>query len=160
MAELTQNGAANSGGKVRTKKHSTKIDMTPMVDLAFLLLTFFILTTTLNKSPILELSMPSGDPSPVNAENVLNIALATNDKIYWWKGLEPKAERTDYSKDGIRKLLLAQSQANAKLIVIIKPMDNAKYENLVDILDEMVITGTTRYSITDFTDDDRTRIVL
>lgn len=158
MAELSQNSAAKSGGKVRTKKRSTKIDMTPMVDLAFLLLTFFILTTTFNKSPILEMSMPSGEPSPVNDENVLNVALTDNGKIYWWKGLEAKAEPTNYSKDGVRKLLLAQSQANAKLIVIIKPMENSKYENLVNILDEMAITGMTRYSIVSFTDDDRTRI--
>jgi hypothetical protein len=53
MSEITQGGASHSGGKVRSKKQSTKIDMTPMVDLAFLLLTFFILTTTFNKTRVL-----------------------------------------------------------------------------------------------------------
>ena len=57
MAEISQ-GSGKKDGKVRSKKTSTRIDMTPMVDLAFLLLTFFVMTTTLNKPQTMEITMP------------------------------------------------------------------------------------------------------
>jgi biopolymer transport protein ExbD len=161
MAEITQSGAQQSGGKVRTKKQSTKIDMTPMVDLAFLLLTFFILTTTFQKTNTMELTMPDNSTiavQPIRDKDVLNLVLAEGNKVYWWIGLDPSAEITDYSKDGVRKLVLAQRRANPKLMVLIKPMDKAKYENMVDILDEMDITKTERYAIVNFTEDDKGRI--
>jgi biopolymer transport protein ExbD len=160
MAEINQNADSSSGGKVRTRKRSTKIDMTPMVDLAFLLLTFFILTTTFSKSKMMDLTMPDttqGDPPEVTAENVLNLVLAENNKLYWWIGLDAKAQETNYSNAGVRKLLLEKKQ-NPKLTVLIKAKDDSKYQNMVDILDEMDITDTPRYSIVDFTDEDLSRI--
>jgi biopolymer transport protein ExbD len=163
MAEISQSGSANAaGGKVRSKRQSTKIDMTPMVDLAFLLLTFFILTTTFQRTSVLPLVMPEPveDPqqlSAIEAKNVLNLVLAKDDKLYWWIGLDPSATATNYSKDGIRKILLAE-RANPKLMVLIKPRSDAKYENMVDILDEMTITDIQRYAIVDFTDEDKVKI--
>lgn len=71
--------------KVRAKRHSTKIDMTPMVDLAFLLLTFFILTTTLAEEKELDIVMPAdGPPNPVN--NAVNLILTGDDKIFYYTG--------------------------------------------------------------------------
>jgi Biopolymer transport protein len=164
MAEISQNNSsANNGGKVRTKKRSTRIDMTPMVDLAFLLLTFFILTTTLNKHSVMQLTMPEPvlDPSKLPtlpAKNAFNVVLAENNKIYWWIGLEESAISTNYSRDGIRKILLEHGKANPNLMVLIKPMDEARYENMVDILDEVEIANIRRYAIVDFTADDKTRL--
>src|SRR6476660_7421865 len=93
MAEIQPKGdSGGKGGKVRSKKASTKIDMTPMVDLAFLLLTFFMLTTTFNKPQTMEITMPEkpkpDDPKPpeVNNKNVLNLVMDENDKIYWFIG--------------------------------------------------------------------------
>lgn len=128
-----------------------------MVDLAFLLLTFFILTTTFNKSRIMEVGMPDkqGGSTPVNAKNVLNLVLAEDDRIYWWIGLFPPVKSTDYSGAGVRKLLLEKSGDNPHLIVLIKPHDRARFQNVVDILDEMEITGTQRFAIVDFSEDDR-----
>jgi biopolymer transport protein ExbD len=162
MAEVSQGGGGGKkkGGKVRAKKQSTKIDMTPMVDLAFLLLTFFILTTTFNKPKTMEVTMPDKVDKPeeqtkINENDILNVVLAENDKIYYWIGLTPPAEVTNFSKDGIRKILLEDNKANPKLMVLIKPKDESKYENMVDILDEMDITKTKRFAIVDFTDDDK-----
>ena len=158
MAEITQQSAQpGSGGKVRSKKRSTGIDMTPMVDLAFLLLTFFILTTTFNKSRVLPLVMPDRagtDVPEITADNVLNLVLAHDNKVYWWTGLTPPAEVTDFSKDGVRKVLL-ERRINPKLMVLIKPRDDSRYANMVDILDEMKITGIERYAIVEFTEEDK-----
>ena len=162
MAEISQSSSAkNAGGKVRARKQSTRIDMTPMVDLAFLLLTFFILTTTFNKVRILPLTMPEQvkDPPKINDENVLNLVLADDNKVYWWIGLNASAALTNYSKDGVRKILLERRKANPGLMVLIKPRDNASFANMVDILDEMEITNMSRFAIVDFTEDDKSRIL-
>jgi biopolymer transport protein ExbD len=159
MAEISK-PAEGSQGKIRATRHPIKIDMTPMVDLAFLLLTFFILTTTFNDPRILELPMPDkdGSTSQITADNVLNLVLAEKNKIYWWIGLEGKVSATNYSNNGLRKLLLERSKANTKMMVLIKPKDNSKYENVVDVLDEIRITSTQRYAIVDFTAEDKAKL--
>jgi biopolymer transport protein ExbD len=162
MAEISGSGGGRKkkGGKVRAKKQSTKVDMTPMVDLAFLLLTFFILTSTFNKAKTMEVTMPDKvtdekEQTKVNENDILNLVLAENDKIYYWIGLTPPADVTNYSQTGIRKVILEKNKANPKLMILIKPKDESRYNNMVDILDEMEITNTKRYAIVDFTDDDK-----
>jgi biopolymer transport protein ExbD len=147
-------------GKVRSKKQSTKIDMTPMVDLAFLLLTFFILTDTFVRPGIISLIMPEPltditQLQPLAAEKAFNVVLAPDNRIYWWIGIEGPPVSTNYSKEGVRKILLQKSGANPNLMVLIKPMDKSRYENVVDVLDELNITRISRYAIVDFTEDDR-----
>lgn len=162
MAEIQQGGGGGhkKGGKVRAKKQSTKIDMTSMVDLAFLLLTFFILTTTFNKPKTMEVNMPDKVDNPeqqtkINEKDILNVVLAEDDKIFWWIGLEPPVNTTNYGKDGVRKVLLEHTRANPKMMVLIKPKDESRYENMVNILDEMDITKTQRYAIVEFSNDDK-----
>lgn len=161
MAELSQGGGGNKkGGKVRAKKVSTRIDMTPMVDLAFLLLTFFVMTTTLNKPQTMEITMPDkvkkGDEAPlVNEAKVLTLILGEQDKIYWYKGItEPTIELTNFSKDGVRKLLVEQNASIKGLVVLIKPSDKSRYKNVVDILDEMTISNLARFALVDITPED------
>lgn len=166
MAEISDSGGGRGkkkGGKVRAKKQSTKVDMTPMVDLAFLLLTFFILTSTFNKAKTMEVTMPDKvkdekEQTKINENDILNLVLAEDDKIYYWTGLTPPAETTNFSKNGVRKLLLERMRDNPKMMVLIKPKDESRYNNMVDILDEMEITNMKRFAIVDFTDDDRTII--
>jgi biopolymer transport protein ExbD len=162
MAEVSQGGGGGSkGGKVRSKKSSTKIDMTPMVDLAFLLLTFFMLTTTFNKPQTMEITMPekpkAEDKLPeVNEKKVVTVILGANDKIYWYHGItDPKVEVTDFSANGIRKILLAQSSQIPGMILLIKPSEESRYKNMVDILDEMNITNMQRYALVKITDADK-----
>jgi biopolymer transport protein ExbD len=162
MAEISQGGGGGhkKGGKVRVKKQSTKIDMTPMVDLAFLLLTFFILTTTFNKPKTMEVNMPDKvddetQQTKINEKDILNLVLAEEDKIFWWIGLEPPVNTTNYSQSGVRKVLLEQTRANPKMMVLIKPKDESRYENMVNILDEMDITDIKRYAIVEYSDDDK-----
>jgi biopolymer transport protein ExbD len=162
MSEVSQQGGGGSkDGKVRSKKSSTKIDMTPMVDLAFLLLTFFMLTTTFNKPQTMEITMPD-KPKPedvvpeVNERKVLTLVLGENDKVYWYKGItDPKIEVSNFSADGIRKVLLTQNAQTKDMIVLIKALEKSKYKNMVDILDEMNITNMKRYAIVKVTDVDK-----
>ena len=161
MAELGGGGGGKKkDGKVRVKKSSTRIDMTPMVDLAFLLLTFFVMTTTLNKPQTMEITMPEkpkpGDEMPeINEKNVLTLVLGEDDKIYWYVGItDPKVEVTNFSATGVRKILLAKKAELPKLVVLIKAMDEAKYKNMVDIMDEMNISAMQRFALVDITDTD------
>lgn len=160
MAEINNQNNVPSGGKVRSKKLSTKIDMTPMVDLAFLLLTFFILTTTFIKENALQVDMPdrSGPTSPVNDKNVLTLILGERDAIYWWNGSEGPVNKTDYSHRGLRRVLLERKRTNPKVMVLIKPSDDSRYNNLVDALDEMVIAGIERYAVMDYLDQDDSQV--
>lgn len=158
MSEVAQQGGGGKGdGKVRSKKSSTRIDMTPMVDLAFLLLTFFMLTTTFNKPQTMEIIMPEKpkeeeDQPLVNEKKVLTLLLDKEDKIYWYIGItDPTVEVTNFSKDGIRKVLLERNAAIKDMMVLIKPSDESRYKNTVDILDEMNITNIKRYAIVDIT---------
>jgi biopolymer transport protein ExbD len=160
MAEISQ-GSGKKDGKVRSKKTSTRIDMTPMVDLAFLLLTFFVMTTTLNKPQTMEITMPekpkAEDKQPmVNEKRVLTLVLGGGDKIYWYLGItDPKVERSDFSNDGIRKVLLQQNAQIKEMVVLIKPSDESKYKNVVDILDEMNISNIARFALVDITPVDK-----
>jgi biopolymer transport protein ExbD len=159
MAEIQGGGGGGhkKGGKVRVKKASTRIDMTPMVDLAFLLLTFFVMTTTLNKPQTMEIVMPEknedlSEQPKVNEKHVLTLVLGENDKIYWYVGItDPELKLTDYSATGIRKILKEKKNEIPKLVVLIKASDKAKYKNMVDILDEMNISTVKIYALVDIT---------
>jgi biopolymer transport protein ExbD len=162
MAEVSQGGGGGSkDGKVRSKKSSTKIDMTPMVDLAFLLLTFFMLTTTFNKPQTMEITLPEKpkeeDKLPeVNEKKVVTVILGDNDKVYWYHGItDPEVKVTDFSPNGIRKVLLTQNSQIPGMIILIKPSEESRYKNMVDILDEMNITNMQRYALVKITQEDK-----
>src|SRR2546422_8552426 len=108
MAEINPQLGQKSA-KVRSKKSSTRIDMTPMVDLAFLSLTFFILTTTLNKLNVMEIAVPErspdANPPPINAKHVLTLVLDGNNKVYWRQGMSDPFEAIGYSQ--IKGLLIS-----------------------------------------------------
>lgn len=127
MAELNTDDGGGGGkkkhSKKRAKKQSTRIDMTPMVDLGFLLLTFFILTTTFNKPQAMQITMPKKDPnltideqSKVPAEHTLNVLISKDNSIYYYfgmadpsKGALPALTKTNYGPNGLRKVLIAEN---------------------------------------------------
>lgn len=180
MAEISQDGGGSKrkGGKVRSKKMSTRIDFTPMVDLGFLLITFFMLTTTLAKPQIMALVMPEKDVKkddlePVKESKVLTLLLGKDDKVYWYEGItNPTLDSTDFSAEGLRRVILdkmekvkgifgleeyedfrtKEPRKGSYLNVIIKPTKDSKYKNLVDALDEMAITKVRYYVILDISE--------
>lgn len=180
MAELnTGGGEGKKGGKVRSKKQNSKVDLTAMVDLAFLLITFFMLTTSLSKPQSMSLAMPAKDkpndpvppkPLPVDQRRTVTLILGENNKIKWYHGLLDapevggKPQDAGYGKDGIRKVLLDKVKSvplvtgdpKKGLIVIIKPTKKSNYRNLVDVLDEMAICDVKVYAIVnDFSPEEK-----
>jgi biopolymer transport protein ExbD len=161
------NTGQENGGKAgilpKSKKLSTRVDMTPVVDLAFLLLTFFMLATTFIKPEVMALVLPQQEKDQiesklpkVNEKNVLNIVLDGENRIYWYVGLtEPQVQETDYSAEGIRRVLTEHRLKLEKLVVLVKPDNTATYENMVDILDELKITSISRYALVDMGEEDR-----
>ncbi|HEV8513535.1 MAG TPA: biopolymer transporter ExbD [Cyclobacteriaceae bacterium] len=157
MAEINQSAGSSSHVRIRSKKLSTHIDMTPMVDLAFLLLTFFILTTTLNKLKVMEIGMPEKTPetTPIPEKRVLTLLIDGNDKVYWRQGISvPKLESVKFSHDPINKLLTLKDKEIDKMLVLVKATNKSKYKNLVDIVDELAIAKIDSYCIVDVTAED------
>jgi biopolymer transport protein ExbD len=176
MAELnTGDGGGKKGsGKVRSKKSGSKVDLTAMVDLAFLLITFFMLTTTLSKPQSMPLGLPDKEddktkdkPIKVDENRTMTVLLGDNNKMTYYMGLlaTPIAgpKEISYGKEGIRKELLKRKKSvleytgkkDKGMIVIIKPSKKSNYRNLVDILDEMAIVDVPTYAIVnDFTPEE------
>ncbi|RDV14113.1 biopolymer transporter ExbD [Pontibacter diazotrophicus] len=163
MAEIQEKADSGKGGKKRAKKMSVHLDMTPMVDLAFLLLTFFMLTTTFSKPQTMEINMPVEPDNPeeqiaLKASNALTIILGEDDEVYYYFGLAadgPDVLEADYSANGIRKVLVSpQVKSNDKMTVMIKPMETSRYKNVVDMLDELKITDTRKFALVEYSDAD------
>ncbi len=146
MAEIiaSENGGRQVYRKKRAKRHSTHIDMTPMVDLMSLLITFFMLTTAFTKPKIMEIVLPDdkGSKGEAFAPRTLNLILSGEDKVYYYVGKPPtndkdvtesanRIKKLDYGKNGIRKTIL---QMNMLLF------------EKVDSLSQKVISGETRIS--------------
>jgi biopolymer transport protein ExbD len=142
-------------------RQDINIDMTPMTDLAFLLLTFFMLTTTLSKLQTMEIVMPlpaeeEDQEQAVKESKALTLVLADDDKIYWYQGItDAVADTTSFGESTLHRLLVEKNESIEDLVVLIKPMDDSNFENLVDILDEMQLSQTNRYAIVDFTEEDQ-----
>ncbi len=169
MAELNSGGGGGhkDGKKVRSKKQSTRVDLTAMVDLAFLLITFFMLTTTLLKPQAMDLFMPDKEKDKKEkfdfADNrTMTVLLGSGNRIEWYMGTvdKPQTPTVDnFGKDGIRKVILEKKKkvieetkdAKKGLLVLIKPSDKSNYKNLVDILDEMNISSVATFAIVDIT---------
>lgn len=168
MAELNSgDGGGKKGGKVRSKKAGGRVDLTAMVDLAFLLITFFMLTTSISKPYAMDVAMPNKneqdkeDQLDVADNRTLTILLGSDNKIEYYMGLldSPIEGPTtvDYGKNGIRPILLDKikqvpqitGDPEKGLIVIIRPSDKSNYRNLVDILDEMKIVNAKQYMVGD-----------
>nr|WP_294946024.1 biopolymer transporter ExbD [uncultured Mucilaginibacter sp.] len=157
MAELNT-APEKQGKKVRTKKQALRVDLTAMVDLAFLLITFFMLTTTLSKPSAMDVAMPVGKGDGVPESRTLTICLGKNNQAMYYLGLADKpiiaATITDYHKNGLRHAIMdvrkkVLAATGKSMIVVIKPGDTSVYENLVNTLDEMTITGVQQFAIAD-----------
>jgi biopolymer transport protein ExbD len=171
MAEInTPNAAGGKAGARRSKKLSTKVDLTPMVDLGFLLITFFIFTTTMSESKAMKLFMPDdSDPSKemtVGGSNALTVIPLADNKVFYYHGELSDALKTNTwgvtnfsERDGLGKIVRNKQAAldrikpgnRKELMLMIKPSPESNYENVVNALDEALINDVKRYAIVDIT---------
>jgi biopolymer transport protein ExbD len=165
MATLSISRAST---RVRTHWHRFRLDMTPMVDVAFLLLTFFMLST---QPHVLQLQMPAArdahdyaDRGGLRNPDMITLILGTNHQVHYYTELNssldpstaaPALHTTDFSAHGIRKLLLTWRSSLIRPVILIKPGPQATYRDMVDILDEMNITDQIRYALADLSAADR-----
>jgi biopolymer transport protein ExbD len=150
----------------RTIHPAVRIDMTPMVDLGFLLITFFIFTTTMSEPNTMKLYMPhEGDPTAIEDGKVLTILLGNNNRVYAYQGAFEKAllkntilstnyDETDGIGNLIRQKQMQLEQTGVKnskdgLVYLIKPTKQSTYKNIIDALDEAIINGVKKYMIID-----------
>lgn len=165
MAEMEVKESKKKGpGVKKGKKHSTKVDLTPMVDLGFLLITFFIFTTTVQQPTSMNLNMPKdtkdeNQQTKVKESGSLTILLGKQNVVYYYFGNDPSTIKTTNYKD-IRDVILKKKKSTpaTDLFVIIKPDKDATYKNAVDILDEMDINDISRYAMVDPTPDEYSKI--
>jgi len=160
---VSQSRGRSKHSKKKSHRIPIRIDMTPMVDIAFLLLTFFMLTTTMQKPETMEINLPPSETSvEVAQSNLVTIRVVPDTKdtiaIYWNVGIDKPTRIVATSRKQIivelGKLLKGQLQANPKLITLIKVDKKARYADMVDIMDELNLADITRFSLASFDDKD------
>lgn len=143
-------GHKKGPGVKKAKKLSTRVDLTPMVDLGFLLITFFVFTTTMSKPTAMNMNEPKDDPNnqlKVKNSGAMTILLGKNDQVYYYMG-ELSAEdassqfKSSSFKD-IRDIILKKKKETpiGDLMYIIKADKESTFKNAIDILDEMSISA-------------------
>ena len=143
----------------KTNKRAVNVDMNPMVDLAFLLLTFFMLATTFSKPQAMELLIPA-KPKEEQAEKEMAVKesktislVLTATEVKWYRGItDPEVQDVPY--DELEPLLGALNQGTEGLVVLIKPLEGSNYGHLVDVLDALNYSDVQRYAISDLSEFD------
>jgi len=148
----------------KQKKKMIRVDMTPMVDLGFLLITFFMFTTNFTKPNVMDLGLPAKDPNPhpidtpvIGDQNQITFILGKDNRVFYHQSNQKdlnagNLKETDFSGIKISKIIAEAYQkapAQEKFTVIVKPTDEASYKNFVDMLDNLAISKKERYGITD-----------
>ncbi len=160
MAEMDTSGGGGhkkGPGVKKAKKLSTRVDLTPMCDLGFLLITFFIFTTTISQPTAMHLALPDDKVKPeeqnkIKQSGALTILLGKDNNVFYYEGeLAPDGSNFKSSnfKDIRNVIIRKKQQADTNLVVIIKPNDESVYKNFIDILDEMRIDLVSVYAVVD-----------
>jgi len=153
MAEMdTSSGGGHKKGPgvKKGKKLSTRVDLTPMVDLGFLLITFFVFTTTMSQATAMNMNEPKDDSTQqlkVKNSGAMTILLGKGNQVYYYYGqleadkVSQQFKSTTFKE--IRKLILDKKNATPidDLMYIIKSDKNSTFKNAIDILDEMTISA-------------------
>ena len=176
MAELNTpaGSTSNKRGGRRCKKLSTRVDMTPMVDLGFLLITFFVFTTTMSRPKELQVIKPAdGDSTKTGANATLTLVALANNKIFYYNGEFSEALRNGSfgtaslgAHGGVGDIIRDKQAAmdryykggRKEMMLLIKPSPEASYGNVVSLLDETLINDIKRYALVDLTPEEKSGI--
>lgn len=159
-------GGGDSGhkkgpGVKKAKRLSTRVDMTPMVDLGFLLITFFIFTTTMSTPSTMDLFMPKDTEKPeeqnkAKESGALTIMMGKDDHIYYYEGklAEDASNFQSSNFKAIRDIIIKKKKSTPveDLVIVLKPNEEATYKNTVDMLDEMTINEIKRFALVDISE--------
>ena len=149
--------------EIATPTRVARVDMTPMIDLGFLLITSFMISSFLSKPNVMKLNMPSSEIIDSVAigcflQTPLYLILGKDNRIFWHNinEVELNPDNLKEANYGIalRELILQQRKEaidESRFRVIIYATDDANYKNAVDALDEMAITNQERYVLADIT---------
>ena len=176
MAELDTSGGGHKKkgpGVKKGKKLSTRVDLTPMVDLGFLLITFFIFTTTMSQPTAMKLILPDDKVKPeeqnkAKESGALTILMGDDNHIYYYEG-QLKNDASNFlsasynGENSIREIIMKKkvqvrsiaqdpSDPEKDLVIVIKPSSKCTYKNVIDILDEMSINVVKKYALVDVFD--------
>lgn len=166
MAEMdTSSGGGHKKGPgvKKSKKLSTRVDLTPMVDLGFLLITFFIFTTTMSSPTAMKLFMPKDADNPedqnkAKESGALTIMLGKDNNVFYYEGILDPAGANFKSSNfkEIRDVIINKKKTTnpEDFVVVIKPNEESKYKNVIDILDEMAINEVKRYAMVDIAESE------
>ena len=162
MADVGGGGAPRGHDKKKKKgkkkrRLGVRVDMTPMVDVAFLLLTFFMLTTTMNRPQTMEINLPPDSKVKVEIaqSNLLTILVNEKGTIYYGIGDFKNAPPEKIAFKDLRATLKQKNQENPKLVTLIKIDRKGKYTAMVDIMDELNLANVTRFSLAPLVDADK-----
>lgn len=138
------------------RRVAIRIDMTPMVDVAFLLLIFFMVTTVFRTPQALEINLPPDKDVKIEVaeSKVLTVRVLPDNRAYWKRGTDPWA-RTEVPNLGD---VLKPFRGNKELVVLIKIDREAKFNNMVDIIDELDLANLTRFSLGTLTPDEKKEV--
>jgi biopolymer transport protein ExbD len=150
MTQIEENNRSKS-------RRTVRVDLTPMVDLGFLLITFFILTTVLSQPIIATLVLPkdSNIKTPLKENAVLTLMLTRNDSIEYFEGPTQNKEIKKYCTfqnlraviQGKQKKVAAILGNRLETVIIINPGDQSTYKNFIDALDEIQINDVRHYFV-------------
>lgn len=167
MATIEMNNQRDHKGVQRLIKKTTRVDLTPMVDLGFLLITFFVFTSTMAQPTAMNLNLPKDTPAndPIAESCVLTVLLTKNNMIQYYEGfprLDLPVATTTYAPADIRQLIQRKKQRIKEtkgtaddFVLIIKPAEESSFQNFVDIIDEVTINGIKHYYVAEMDDIDR-----
>jgi biopolymer transport protein ExbD len=161
MAELDQSSPIHKKtiGVRRSKNLSTRVDLTPMVDLGFLLITFFIFTTSLSRPMALAMKLPKDVPDEIKnkqpVSGALTVLLAGNDRVFYYERDDLRTMQLT-SLAGTRSVILAKKMKTktSDFMVIIKPGREASLRNVIQILDEMNISAVKKYALVEMSPEE------
>jgi biopolymer transport protein ExbD len=133
-----------------------RIDMTPMVDVAFLLLIFFMVTTVFRTPQALEINLPPDEDVKIEVaeSKVLSVRVLPDDRTYWKRGTDPWARSSVAGLHDVFKPFAG----NKELVVVIKIDREAKFNNMVDIIDELDLASLTRFSLGTLTPEEKKEV--
>jgi biopolymer transport protein ExbD len=181
MAELDTSGGGHKKkgpGVKKGKKLSTRVDLTPMVDLGFLLITFFIFTTTMSQPTAMKLILPDDKANPdeqnkAKESGALTIMMGADNHVYYYEGqLKVDANNNNFmsasynGENSIREVIMKKKadvrsrstdpeNPEKDLVIVIKPGKESTYKNVIDILDEMAINVVKKYALVEISADEQ-----